>query len=115
MSDASAPITAHITVSRTSSTDVQNRQIYVTLNGAPLATLLFGRDVTRALPPGTHTLVADNTLVKKKLEFTLTAGEHAHFQVASIPGWGYNYLVGLFGAAPIKVAIERTSAPHTSL
>jgi hypothetical protein len=107
MSDASDSQAAQITITRTSPNDVQNRQIYVKLDGAPIATLLFGRDLTRALEPGTHTLVADNTLVKKKLEFTIAAGEHARFQVASIPGWGYNYLVGLFGAAPMKVSIDR--------
>ena len=97
---------AQITVTRTSATDAQNRQIYVKLDGAPIATLLFGREVTRTLEPGTHILVADNTLVKKKLEFTIAAGEHARFQVANVPGWGYNYLVGLFGAAPMKVSLE---------
>jgi hypothetical protein len=98
---------ARITISRTSSADVQNRQVYVMLDGAPVATLLYGREVTRDVEPGTHVLVANNTLRKKKLEFTIAPGGYARFQVASIPGWGYNYLVGLFGAAPMRVSVER--------
>lgn len=95
-----------ITVKRTSPNDVQNRQIYVTLDGAPLATLLFGRAATRPLAPGPHTLVADNTWKKRRLEFTAAPGDHLHFQVVSSPGKGYNFLVGLFGAAPIEISIE---------
>jgi hypothetical protein len=106
MPDAST----QITVTRTSTADVQNRQIYVKLDGAEIATLLFGRAVTRAIEPGTHTLVADNTLVRKTLEFTVAPGEHVRFQVASTPGWGYTFLVGLFGAAPMKVSIEVVKA-----
>jgi hypothetical protein len=106
MPDASA----QITVVRTSPKDVQNRQIYVKLDGEPMATLLFGRTATRALEPGEHSILADNTLRKKRLHFTIAAGEHAHFQVASTPGWGYNFMVGLFGAAPMDVSIERATA-----
>jgi len=101
------PTTAEITVQRTSPEDVQNRQIYVTLDGAPIATLFFGKSVTRALEPGSHKLTADNTLRKKSIEFDVKPGQHAQFMVTSTPGWGYNFLVGLIGAAPIKVSLER--------
>ena len=101
------PDTAEITVHRTSPEDVQNRQIYVQLDGAPIATLFFGKSVTRPLEPGPHKLTADNTLRKKSLEFDVKPGEHVQFMVTSRPGWGYNFLVGLIGAAPINISVER--------
>ena len=99
--------TTEITVQRTSPADVQNRQIYVTLDGSPIATLFFGKSVTRPLEPGPHKLTADNTLRKKSIEFDVKPGEHVQFMVTSTPGWGYNFLVGLIGAAPISISVER--------
>jgi hypothetical protein len=104
LAEGSLKTTLH--VERTSSGDVQNRQVYVTLDGAPLATLMYGKSAEKVIEPGTHTLRADNTWKKKTVEFTVTEGEHAAFQIVSKPGWGYNLLVGFFGAAPIDVAIE---------
>ncbi|HYN08684.1 MAG TPA: hypothetical protein VES67_14980 [Vicinamibacterales bacterium] len=40
---------ATLTVTRNLPTDVQLRQTYVSLDGAPLATLVFGESVTREI------------------------------------------------------------------
>ena len=100
---------SQIIIDRTSPDDVQDRQIYVNLDGTPIATLLYGRSVTTELAPGPHTLLADNTLKKKTVEFTAQAGEQIHFRVVSRPGWAYVFLVGFFGAAPVNLSIERVS------
>lgn len=52
---------ASITIARSSPDDVKQRQIIVKLDGEPFAELLYGRTVTRKIPPGRHKLKVDNT------------------------------------------------------
>jgi len=96
-----------VTVERTSETDVQHRQVILSIDGQPFATLMFGKSETRPIEPGHHTLKAYNTLVWKTAEFDLAPGEHARFQVINRPGrWTYP-LVALLGVGPIYLTIER--------
>jgi hypothetical protein len=101
-----------LTVERTSEKDVRHRQVIVSLDDQPFATLLFGRSETRAIAPGHHRLKAYNTLVWKTVEFDVAEGEHARFQVINRPGrWTY-LLVTLLGVGPIYLSIERSENPH---
>lgn len=96
-----------VTVERTSDTDVQHRQVILSVDNEPFATLLFGTSATQSIAPGHHTLKAYNTLVWKTVEFDLAPGEHARFQVINRPGrWTYP-LVALLGVGPIYLTIER--------
>lgn len=98
-----------VTVTRTSDKDVQHRQIIVTIDGEPFATLLFGQSATKPIAPGHHTIKAYNTLVWKTLDFDLAEGEHAEFSVVNIPGKWTFPLVALLGVGPMYVALEKTS------
>lgn len=96
-----------VTVTRTSDKDIGHRQIIVSIDGQPFATLMFGKSATKEIAPGHHTIRAYNTLVWKTLEFDLAEGEHAQFSVVNVPGkWSFP-LVALIGAGPIYVALER--------
>jgi hypothetical protein len=99
--------TARITVTRKHASDVRDRQIVLSIDGAPLATLLYGNQVTREIPPGAHRIRAHNTLFWKTLEVTLQPGEHARFVVINRAGPGTFSLLGLFGAAPLYLTFER--------
>ena len=95
-----------VTVERTSDKDVRHRQVIVSLDDQPFATLLFGKSETRPIAPGRHRLKAYNTLVWKTVEFDVAEGEHARFQVINRPGrWTY-LLVTLLGVGPIYLTIE---------
>jgi hypothetical protein len=96
-----------ITVSRRHRKDIRDRQIVVSLDGAPLATLLFGDEITRELAPGSHRLRAHNTLFWKTHDIELQAGEHARFVVVNEPGFGTYSLLGLLGAGPLYLTFER--------
>jgi hypothetical protein len=96
-----------ITVQRSSPEDVRHRQIVLSLDGAPLATLLYGESVTREIDPGRHRLRAHNTLVWKTVEFDCAAGEHARFVTVNRAGFGSASLVALLGAGPLYVTLER--------
>ena len=96
-----------VTVERTSSTDVQHRQIILSIDDQPFATLLFGKSETRPIEPGHHRLRAYNTLVWKSVEFDVALGEHVRFQVINRPGrWTY-LLVTLLGVGPIYLTITK--------
>jgi len=96
-----------ITVTRRHATDVRDRQIVVSLDGEPLATLLFGEAVTREIAAGAHRVRAHNTLFWKTRDFELSPGEHARFEVVNEAGLGTYSLLGLLGAGPLYLTLER--------
>lgn len=100
---------ARITVAREHPRDVRDRQIVVSLDAEPFATLLFGDSVTREVAPGPHRLRAHNTLFWKTVEIDLRPGEHAHFVAINRAGTGTFSLLGLLGVGPLYLTFERES------
>ena len=96
-----------VTVTRTSPSDVQTRQLVVTIDGEKIASLMFGDSVTRTLPAGTHRLRVHNTLVWKTIEFRLAAGEQATFEAINRTGRLTYFLVSALGAGPLYVSLRR--------
>ena len=99
--------TARITVVRKHETDIRDRQIVVSIDGAPLATLLYGHQATREVAAGAHRLKAHNTLFWRNLEVELTPGEHAEFIVINRAGSGTLSLLGILGVGPLYLTFER--------
>lgn len=98
---------ARVAIARTSDDDARERQIVLSIDGATVATLLFGGTVTREIAPGRHRLRAHNTLVWKTVEFDVAAGETASFTVVNRPGRGTFGLLSLIGARPLYVEVRR--------
>lgn len=98
---------ARVTVTRRDRRDVRDRQIVLSLDGAPLATLLFGEEVSREVAAGPHRMRAHNTLFWKTIDFGLEPGEHARFNVVNRAGTGTFSLLGLLGAGPLYLTFER--------
>jgi hypothetical protein len=105
---------ARITVGRRDPKDVRDRQIVVSLDGQPLATLLFGAEASREVAPGEHRLRAHNTLFWKTLDVSLGPGEHARFSVVNRAGMGTFSLLGLLGVGPLYLTFERQPPPHAT-
>ncbi len=61
MTEQHTLVTPLVTIERTAATDVQHRQIILSLDDKPFATLLFGKSETRPIAPGHHKLKAYNT------------------------------------------------------
>jgi hypothetical protein len=99
-----------LTVTRTSPKDIQHRQIILTIDNEPFATLMYGESATRELAPGRHRIKAHNTLVWKTVEFDMVDGDDVRFSVANIAGkWTYP-LVSVLGVGPIYLLLERLPA-----
>jgi hypothetical protein len=102
---SSAP--ARVTVTRNLPIDVQQRQVYVSLDGQPWATLTFGQTATREIPPGAHVIRAHNTLVWKTLQFDAQPGEHVEFDIANRPGRFLLSALALLGVGPLFLTFQR--------
>jgi hypothetical protein len=109
MSSASA----RVTVSRNLPIDVQQRQIYVSLDGQTWATLLFGEAATREIPAGPHVIRAHNTLVWKTLQFDAQPGEHVEFDIANRPGRFLLSALALLGVGPLFLTFEKRGGAET--
>lgn len=96
-----------LTVRRTSKDDVQDRQVYLSVDGEEWATLLYGREVTREIAPGRHTLKANNTLVRKTVAFDVKPGEHVTFQCINKAHWTAMMFMAFLGAAFLTVTLVR--------
>jgi hypothetical protein len=101
------PPAATLIVERTSRDDVRTRQIILSLDGEPWATLLYGESAIRGIPPGAHRLRAYNTLVWKTVEFDAIPGESIRFSTVNRAGRGTAALIGLLGVGPLYVTLER--------
>jgi len=97
----------HLTITRTSSDELQQREVIAALNGEEIARLMDGESVTRETSPGQHRLRVDNTWNRKTVEFA--PGEHAKFFVTNRAGSLSQFLKFTFGGAPTYVEIQRLS------
>lgn len=100
---------AMLTVRRTASADVQDRQVYLSLDGEDWTTLHYGKEVTREIAPGRHTLKANNTLVRKSVVFDVKPGEHVRYQCINQAHWSVMVFMAFLGAAILTVKLVRES------
>jgi hypothetical protein len=100
-------VPASLTVDRNAPDDAQQRQIIVSLDGEPIAELMFGESVSREIPAGAHKLLVDNTWSRKSLAFTALESEKISFVTASRSSRFSEFLLMFFGAGPLKVFLTR--------
>lgn len=103
----SSPAAARITIRRDSPDDIQQREIFVSLDGTELAILRYGEQVTREIVPGEHELRAHNTLFRRRVPLSCAPGQHLRFSVVNRPGWGTYVMMSVLGAGPLYLSLER--------
>jgi hypothetical protein len=99
-----------LTVRRTASQDVQDRQVYLSVDGEAWATLMYGKSVSREIAPGRHVLKANNTLVRRSVTFDVAPGEHVRFQCVNKAHWSAMVFMAFLGAAVLTVTLTREAA-----
>jgi hypothetical protein len=94
--DAEAPGRARvdsetaILVRRSSPHDIQDRQIYIWIDGEPLGKIRYGQSINHAIEPGEHTVRVFNTLLSQTLTVTAAPGEQVRLQCGNgmpTAGW----------------------------
>lgn len=82
------------------------RGIKLALDGKELTVLKSGKALVMNVEPGNHTVRVDNTFHSRNIEFEIQPGVQAHYRIWNKRGFG-SWLVELFGAGPIYLAIEK--------
>jgi hypothetical protein len=103
-----------LTIRRQSPDDIQQREIFVSLDGTELAILRYGESVTRDVPAGDHEVRVHNTLFRQRQHMTIQPGEHVVFSVVNRPGWGTYALMSVLGAGPLYLSLDREQPAETS-
>jgi hypothetical protein len=104
---------AVLTVRRTAKDDVQDRQVYLSLDGEEWGTIVYGTEISREIAPGRHTLKANNTLVRKSVVFDVRPGEHVRYQCINKAHWTAMMFMAFLGAAFLTVRLERLPADRS--
>jgi hypothetical protein len=98
-----------VTLTRAANGDAKQRQVLARIDDGEVATLMWGDAVTRAVQPGRHVLRANNTLVWKRLEFSIEPGEHVEFELINRPGKLTLGFLAVLGVAPLYLTVEERS------
>src|SRR4051812_15692841 len=86
--DAGDSLDCSVTLSRQHPEDCGQRQVFARLDEDVRAVLVFGQSVTLEVKPGAHVLRVHNTLVRKRVDFTIEPGEHLAFTIINrAPRW----------------------------
>ena len=86
---------------------MQERELYVSVDGGPNAILRYGDSVTLPVSPGHHRLRVHNTLSRRHAEFDAVPGDRIRFSAANVRGQGFELLAMFFGIAPMHTVLER--------
>ena len=105
--DFSELFPSSVTVTRTSESDYKSRQLIVWIDGARVATLLWGDSITAELQPGRHSVRVSNTLVWKTLDIDLAPAEQVFLEAINRTGPGTYTMLLVFGAGPLYVTLKR--------
>jgi len=98
---------AQLTISRHSSNDFQDRQVYLFVDDEPWGKVKYGRPMTREIEPGRHRIRAFNTLFSHTIEIDAVPGEHVRLRCSNaMPTAGWLMMIFLHVTA-LKVRLER--------
>ncbi len=98
---------AQLTVVRNSTSDFQDRQVYLFVDDQPWGKVKYGRPLTREIEPGRHRIRAFNTLFSHTIEIDAVPGEHVRLRCSNaMPTAGWLMMIFLHVTA-LKVRLER--------
>lgn len=109
------PFDARLTITRNHPQDVQDRPVYIWVDGEKWEILRFGKTLTRPLAPGPHRIKAHNTLFGHTLSIDAKPGEDIRLLCTNGLTGGGMVMVLMLGVAYLRVRLERqrSEAPST--
>jgi hypothetical protein len=100
--------TAQLILTRDHPQDVQDRVVYIWIDGQKLdRPLKYGKTITRELVPGRHTIKAHNQLFGHTVEFDAAPGETIRFRCENGLSPGGIVMMLFMGAAYLTVNLRR--------
>jgi hypothetical protein len=96
-----------MTIHRTSAEDMQERELYVSIDGGPNTILSYGDSVTFPLAAGHHRLRVHNTISRRRAEFDVAPGDEVRFRTANVRGKNFGILATFLGIGPMHTVLER--------
>lgn len=103
---------AKVIITRDHPQDVQDRPIYLWVDGEKWdGVLKYGRVFERELPPGPHKIKAHNTLFGATVEFDASPGETVRYRCENGLTPGGMVMVLMLGVAYLKVRLVRLPEP----
>lgn len=98
---------AQLTITRNSSSDFQDRQVYLFVDEQEWGKVKYGKTVSREIPPGRHQVRAFNTLFSHTIEITALPGEHVRLNCTNgMPTVGWLMMIVLHVTA-LRPRLER--------
>jgi hypothetical protein len=106
--DGPAPATnTLLTISRNTSSDFQDRQVYLWVDGESWGKIKYGRAITREIAPGPHAIRVNNTLFNHTLTVSARPGEHVRVRCHNgMPRAGWLMMMFLH-VTYLRVTLER--------
>ena len=105
-------MTARLIITRDHPHDVQDRPVYLWVDGEKWEGVLrYGRVFEREIAPGHHKVKAHNTLFGQTVEFDAAAGETVRFRCENGLTGGGMVMVLMLGVAYLKVRLVRIAEP----
>ena len=102
------PEPVHLVITRNHPQDVQDRPVYLWIDGEKWdGVLKFGKTFTRDLPAGKHTIKANNTLFSTTVEFEAAEGETVRYQCENGLTGGGMVMILMMGVAYLRVRLKR--------
>ena len=104
-------MTAQLVITRAHPQDVQDRPVYLWIDGEKIERpLKYGMTMTREIPPGHHKVKAHNTLFGDTVEFDAAPGETIRYNCENGLSPGGIVMVLFMGVAYLRVRLIRTDA-----
>ena len=86
---------------------MQERELYVSIDGGKNAILRYRDSVTVPVTPGHHKLRVHNTISRRYAEFDARPGDRIRFSAANVRGKHFAMLAMFFGIGPMYTVLER--------
>jgi hypothetical protein len=99
--------TARLTITRNHPQDVQDRPVYISIDGERLGTLKFGGVFAHEIAPGHHRVNAHNTLFGHTMDVDAAPGEEVRLTCQNGLTGGGMLMVLMLGVAYLRVRLER--------
>jgi len=101
---------ATLTITRNHPQDIQDRSVYVWVDGEKWDILRFNRSLSRDITPGPHRIKAHNTLFGHTLEIDVAPGEQVRLTCQNGLTGGGMLMVLMLGVAYLRVRLEKVNS-----